>query len=114
MAPGKNRVTVIWTEIFKYVRIHPNFASRPVWCEKMFLSCFFPKTTEKRLDKQAQKFTPTPPPSVPQNDVKRILAVFCSVARGFSYLVYPNSAFSRRKGAIGGGGGGGGGGEREL
>ena len=41
MAPGKNRVTTISTEIFKYVRIHPNFASRPVWCEKMFL-CFFP------------------------------------------------------------------------
>ena len=40
MAPGKNHVTAILTEIFKYVRIHPNFASQPVWCEKMFLCCF--------------------------------------------------------------------------
>ena len=40
--------------------------------------------------------------------------VFCRLARGFSYLVYPNSAFFRRKGAIGGGGGCGGGVEREL
>ena len=40
MAPGKNHVAAISTEIFKYVRIHPNFASGPVWFEKMFL-CFF-------------------------------------------------------------------------
>ena len=40
MAPGKNHVTAILTEIIKYVRIHPNFASRPVWFEKMFLCCF--------------------------------------------------------------------------
>ena len=41
MAPANNHVTAISTEIFKYVRIHPDFASRPVWFEKMFL-CFFP------------------------------------------------------------------------
>ena len=54
-APGNNHVSAISTEIFKYVRIHPNFTSRTVWCEKFFLSCF-PKTTEKR---QAQQSTPT-------------------------------------------------------
>ena len=54
-APGNNHVSAISTEIFKYVRIHPNFTSRTVWCEKIFLSCF-PKTTEKR---QAQQSTPT-------------------------------------------------------
>ena len=59
MAPGKNHVNTTSTEIFKYVRIHPNFASRPVWCEKMFLCCFFTRTTENRLDKQAQKSTPS-------------------------------------------------------
>ena len=53
MAPGNNRVSFISSEIFKYVRIHPNFTSRPVLCEKMFLCCFFPKSKEKRLDKQA-------------------------------------------------------------
>ena len=42
MAPGNNHVTSISSEIFKYVRIHPNFASRPVSCEKMFLCCSFP------------------------------------------------------------------------
>ena len=62
MAPGNNHVTAISTEIFKYVRIHPNFGSRPVWCEKMLLCCFCLKTTEKRLDKQAQTSTPTHPP----------------------------------------------------
>ena len=49
MAPGKNHVTAISTEIFKYVRIHPNFASRPVWCEKMFLCCFSLKAGRKDL-----------------------------------------------------------------
>ena len=71
------------------------------------LKPFFPKTTEKRLDKQAQKFTPLPP--APQNDVKRFLAVFCRVSWDFAYLVYPNSAFFRGNGANWGGGGGGGG-----
>ena len=84
MAPGNNHVTAISSEIFKYVRIQPNFASWPVLCEKMVLY-FFPKSMEKRLDEQAQKSSPTlplppppppPPPSVPPNDVKRILAVF--------------------------------------
>ena len=49
MAPGNNHVTAISSEIFKYVRIHPNFASQPVSCEKMFLCCcFFPQSREKR------------------------------------------------------------------
>ena len=77
MALGKNRVTAISTEIFKYVRIHPNFASRPLWCEKMFLCCFSLKAGRKDLANR---------PKV------------------LSYLVYPNSAFFRRKGAIGVGG----------
>ena len=105
MAPGNNHVSAISSEIFKYVRIHPNFASRPVWCEKMFLCCFFPKTTEKRLDKEAQKSTQPPPPSspsVPPNDVKRILAVFCHVAQGVHI-----QHFFRREEQFGGGGGGG-------
>ena len=45
MAPGENHVTAISTEIFKYVRIPPNFASRPVWFEKMFLCCPFLRTS---------------------------------------------------------------------
>ena len=38
--------------------IHPNFASQPVLCEKMFLCCFFPY--KQGLDTQAQKFLPPP------------------------------------------------------
>ena len=53
MAPGNNRDSAILSAIFKYVRIHPNFASRPVLREKMFLCCLFAKSREKRLDKQA-------------------------------------------------------------
>ena len=48
-APGNNHVTAISSVIFKYVRIQPNFASRPVSCEKTFLCCFFPQRREKRL-----------------------------------------------------------------
>ena len=119
MAPGNNHVTSIPGEIFKYVRIQPNFASRPVLCEKLFLCRFFPKSTEKRLDKQARKSTPTPtpPPYVPLNDVKRILAVFLPCSTECPYLVYPNSTFFEEGGAMGGGGGGGWGrgvGETEL
>ena len=55
MAPGKNRITAISTEIFKYVRIHPNFASRPVWFEKMFL-CFFLKAGRKDLTNRPAVF----------------------------------------------------------
>ena len=45
IAPGNNHISAIPTEIFKYVKIHPNFGSWPVWCEKMFLCRFYPKTT---------------------------------------------------------------------
>ena len=86
------------TETFKYVRIHPNFASRPVWCEKMFLCYFSLKAGRKDLTNRPKVLSPHPHPTV-----------FWHVAQGFSYLVYPNSAFFRRKGAIGGLGGGGGG-----
>ena len=64
MAPGKNRVTAISTEIFKYVRIHPNFASRPVRFEKMFLCCFFQKAGRKDLTNRPEVLSPphpTPP-----------------------------------------------------
>ena len=63
MAPGKNHVTAISTEIFKYVRIHPNFVSRPVWFEKMFLCCFFLKAGRKDLTNRPEvHFQPPPPP----------------------------------------------------
>ena len=36
---------------------------RPVWCEKMFLCCFFFKSREKRLHKQAySSLSPSPTP----------------------------------------------------
>ena len=97
MAPGKNHVTVIVTEVFKYVRIHPNFASRPVWCEKMFLCCFSLKAGRKDLTNRPKVLSPHP-------------TVFCRVARGFSHLMYPNSAFFQEEKSNWGGGGGGGGG----
>ena len=68
MAPGKNRVTAISTKIFKYVRIHPNFMSRPVWCEKMFLCCFSLKagtidlTNRPKVLSLHHPTTPPPPP----------------------------------------------------
>ena len=63
MAPGKNHVTAISTEIFKYVRIHPNFTSRPVWCEKMFLCCFSLKAGREKTWQTGLKFSlPTPTP----------------------------------------------------
>ena len=55
-------------------------------CYVKICSCvvFPPKTREKRFYKQARKSIPppTPSPSVPPNDVKRILAGFCRVAQG--------------------------------
>ena len=62
MTPGKNHVNAISTEIFKYVRIHPNFASRPVWREKMFLCCFFPKSRKTWQTGLKFSFIPPPPP----------------------------------------------------
>ena len=47
-------------EIFKYVRIHPNFASRPVWSEKMFLCCFFLKAGRKDLTNRPEVLSPPP------------------------------------------------------
>ena len=94
MAPGKNHVTAISTEIFKYVRIQPNFTSWPVWCEKMFLCCFSLKAGRKDLTNRPKVLSLPPPPPPPH-------FFFCRVAQGFSYLVYPNSAFFTRKGAIG-------------
>ena len=81
MAPGNNRLSTISSEIFKYVRIHPNFVSRPVLREKMFLCCFSLKAERKDLTNRHESLPP-PPPSVPPNDVKRILAGFCCVAQG--------------------------------
>ena len=53
---------------------------------------------------------PPPSPSVPQNDVKKILAVFCRVARGFHISCIQIQHFSGGKEQLEGGGGGG---ERE-
>ena len=90
-------------EIFKYVRIHPNFTSQLVLCKKMFLCCFFPKTTEKRLGKQAQKSAPLPPQCPPLCSLDTLCCTGCP------YLVHPNSAFFQEEGAMGERGGGGGG-----
>ena len=72
MAPGNNRVSAISSEIFKYVRIHPNFASRPVLSENMFLCCFFPKNQGEKTWQTGTKAYPHLPPSVPPNDVQGI------------------------------------------
>ena len=94
MAPGSNHVSAILSEVFKYVRIHPNFASRPVLCEKMFLCCFSLKARRKDLtNRHESQPPPSPPPSVPPNDVKRILAVFLPCSTECPYLAYPNSTF---------------------
>ena len=61
MAPGKRHITAISTEIFEYVRIHPNFASRPVLCEKMFLCCFSLKAGRKDLTDRPKVLSPHPP-----------------------------------------------------
>ena len=91
MVPGKNH---FWN-FQVHVRIHPNFASRPVWCEKMFLCCFSLKAGRKDLTKRSKVLSLQSPPPPPPHST-----VFCRVTRGSSYLVYPNSAFFRRKGAI--------------
>ena len=71
-----------------------------LWDVKRCSCVVFSKKQEEKLDKQAwSSLHPPPPPPRPPH-------CFCRVARGFSYLVYPNSAFFRRKGSIGGGGGG--------
>ena len=78
-----------------YVKINPNFASRPALCEKMFLCCFF--SLQAGSGTQARKSTPphpTPPPSVPPNDVKRILAVFFAVQHRVISHVSKFSTFS--------------------
>ena len=64
------RVTIEWlratiailSEIFN-VRIHPNFASQPVWFEKMFLCCFSLKAGRKDLTNRPKVLSPHPPPS---------------------------------------------------
>ena len=65
MALGNNHVTAISTEIFKYVRIHPNFGSRPVGFEKMFLCCFSLKAGRKDLTNRLKVLSPHPPPPPP-------------------------------------------------
>ena len=62
MAPGNNHVSAISSEIFKYVRIHPNFASWPVWCE-VFLCCFPLKPLSWQTGTKV--FPPPPPPPPP-------------------------------------------------
>ena len=62
MALGNNHVSAISSEIFKFVRIHPNFASRPVWCEKMSLCCFYLKAGRKDLTNRPKALSHPPPP----------------------------------------------------
>ena len=104
MALGKNHVTAISTEIFKYVRIHPNFASRPVWCEKMYLCCFSLKAGRKDLTNRSKVLSPHP-------------TVFCRVC-STGFLISRVSKFSifqeeRSNWGVCGRGGGGEGGWRE-
>ena len=109
MAPGKNHVlvTAISTEIFKYVRIHPNFASWPVWCEKMFLCCFFQKAGRKTWQ-TGLKFSLSPPPPPPPPT-----PLFLPCSTGF--LISRVSKFSIfQEERINWGGGGGGWEERTL
>ena len=49
-------------ESWLYVRIHPNFASPPVWSEKMFLCCFPLKAGKKDLTDRPKVLSPPPPP----------------------------------------------------
>ena len=118
LAPGKNHVTAISTEIFKYVRIHSNFASRPVWFEKMFLCCFFPKSMKKRLDKQAWSSlsTPLPHPPPPPTAPFLLKNAECGYTRyekpcaknaECGYTRYEKPCATRQKTVVGGGGGGG-------
>ena len=113
MALGKNHVTGILTEIFKYVRIHPNFASGPVWCEKMFLCCFSLKAGRKDLTNRLKVLSPPPPPPpLP-------LFFFCRVAGFLISRVSKFSIFQEERSnwvcvCVWGGGGGGGEVEREL
>ena len=60
MAPGNNRVGAISSEILKYVRIHPNFANRPVWCEKMFLCYCRLKAGKKDVTNRPKVLSPHP------------------------------------------------------
>ena len=103
-------VPYIPSEVCKYFRIHPNSASRPVWCEKMFLCCCFfpPKPPRKDLTNRHKSLPPPPPPSypVPLIDVKTVLAVFCRLALGVHISCIQIQHFLRREEQGGGGGGG--------
>ena len=98
MAPDKNRVTAIWTEISKYVRIHPNLASRPVWCEKMFLCCFSLKAGRKDLTNRPKVLSPHP-------RTPTVFFLLCSTGFLIS-RVSKFSIFQEERSNWGGGGGG--------
>ena len=85
---------------FKYFRIHPNFASRPVWCVKMFLCCFFLKAGRKDLTNRPKVLSshPLPPPPPPR---------FLPCSTGFLISrVSKFSIFQEERSNWGGGGGG--------
>ena len=65
-------------------------------CDVKRCSCvvFFPKSTEKRLDKQARKSSPIPPPPPPlylcaPEWCSKNLSRFLPCSTGCPYLVYP-------------------------
>ena len=113
MAPGKNHVTAFSTEIFKYVRIHPNFASRPVWCEKMFLCCFSLKAGRKDLTNRPKVLSPHPPtPPPPHCFLPCSTGFLISRVSKFSIFQEERSNWENWVCVWGGGGKGGGVGDR--
>ena len=106
MALGKNHITAILTEIFKYVRIHPNFASRPVWLEKMFLCCFFLKAGRKYLTNRPEVLFqhPQPPPSPPPPPNCSFPPEKCWI---WIHEIWETPCYTEKKNSGGGGGGGG-------
>ena len=105
--PGKNHVTTISTEIFKYVRIHPNFASRPVWCEKMFLCCFSLKAGRKDLTNRPEVLSPHPPPP----PIAPFPPEKCFI---WIHEIWETPCYTAKNSGVEGVGGGGGWGERTL
>ena len=115
MAPGNNRVSAISSDKFSSMPESTQTLQADL-CYVKRCSCvvFFLKPQRKDLTNRHESLPPPPPPSpsVPPNNVKRILAVFLPCSTWYAYLVYPNSAFFQEGGAMGcvcvcvGGGGG--------
>ena len=98
-APGNNHVTAILSEIFKYARIQPNFASRPVSCEKMFLCCFFPSKQGEKTWLTGLKFCLPPEKMLNTRDMDTLCYTTKRLLRFFQH-----HSGAQRKGGGGGGG----------